>query len=196
MFSIEIIKGNIVDCDTEAIVNAANEGLYGGSGVCGAIFEGAGYAKMQDACRKIGHCNIGEAVITEGFDLKAKYVIHAVGPKYRDINRAYKYTIEEIEEIGYENIIVNEKLTNKQLYDAYKHSLMLAEKNKITSIAFPTISAGVYGYPIDLAAKIEIDAINDYRRNHPNSCIRKVVICAFMDKTYDVLIRLSKEINL
>lgn len=67
MFIIEVIKGNITNCDTEAIVNAANEGLIGGNGVYGAIFEAAGYEEMQEACNKIGHCNIGEAVITEGF---------------------------------------------------------------------------------------------------------------------------------
>lgn len=193
MLTIEIIKGNIVDCDTEAIVNAANEDLIGGSGVCGAIFEGAGYEEMQEACDKIGHCDIGEAVITDGFNLKAKYVIHTVGPIYCDTRRAYNYTIEEIEKIGYDNIIINEELSNKQLYNAYTNSLKLAEENGIKSIAFPTISAGAYGYPIDLACKIEIDAINDYRKNNPNSCIEKVVICAFMDETYDALIKFNKE---
>ena len=193
MLTIEIIKGNIVDCDTEAIVNAVNEDLIGGSGVCGAIFEEAGYEEMQEACDKIGHCDIGEAVITDGFNLKAKYVIHTVGPIYCDSRRAYKYTIEEIEKIGYDNIIINEELSNKQLYNAYTNSLKLAEENGIKSIAFPTISAGAYGYPIDLACKIEIDAINDYRKNNQNSCIEKVVICAFMDETYDALTKLYKE---
>lgn len=193
MYTIEVIKGNIVDCDTEAIVNAANEDLIDGSGVCGAIFEAAGYKKMQEACSKIGHCNIGEAVITEGFNLKAKYVIHTVGPKYRDIRRAYKYTIEEIEMNGFDNIIINEEVSNKQLYKAYTNSLILAEKNAIKSITFPTISAGTYGYSIELATKIELEAINDY--NNTNTCIEKVIICAFMNETYETLIKFMKNFN-
>lgn len=195
MFIIEVIKGNIADCDTEAIVNAANEGLIGGNGVYGAIFEAAGYEEMQEACNKIGHCNIGEAVITEGFNLKAQYVIHTVGPKYCVPRRAYNYTIDEIEKIGYDNIIVNEELSNKQLYNAYTNSLKLAEDNNIKSIAFPTISAGAYGYPIDLAVKIELEALNDYNKNNPNTCIEKVVISAFMDETYEALIKFINEAN-
>lgn len=195
MYKVEIIKGNIVDCDTEAIVNAANEGLIGGSGVCGTIFKAAGYKKMQEACNKIGHCNIGEAVITEGFNLKAQYVIHTVGPKYIDMRRAHKYTVEEIEKIGFDNIIINEELSNKQLNNAYINSLILAEKNGIKSIAFPTISAGTYGYPIELATKIELEAINDYNNNNPNTCIEKVVICTFTNETYEALIKFMKNSN-
>ena len=84
MSSIEIQKISIVDLDTDVIVNAANSGLLAGGGVCAAIFEAAGYDKLTKACNKIGHCKIGSAVITPGFDLKAKYIIHAVGPIYSD----------------------------------------------------------------------------------------------------------------
>jgi O-acetyl-ADP-ribose deacetylase (regulator of RNase III) len=84
MSSIEIQKISIVDLDTDAIVNAANSGLWAGGGVCGAIFDAAGYDELTKACNKIGHCKIGSAVITPGFDLKAKYIIHAVGPIYSD----------------------------------------------------------------------------------------------------------------
>ena len=80
MRTIEIRKISITDLDTDAVVNAANEGLRAGSGVCGAIFQAAGAAKLQEACDKIGHCDTGSAVITPGFNLKAKYIIHAVGP--------------------------------------------------------------------------------------------------------------------
>ena len=82
MSSIEIRKISITDLDTDAIVNAANEGLWAGGGVCGAIFSAAGYDRLQEACNRIGHCDTGSAVITPGFNLKAKYIIHAVGPRW------------------------------------------------------------------------------------------------------------------
>lgn len=192
MFTIEIIKGNIVDCDAEAIVNAANSDLYGG-GVCGAIFQTAGYDKMEDACIKIGHCDTGNAVITDGFNLKARYVIHAVGPIYSDYSRTNGYTLDEVKKIGLENIIINEKMTNKQLHDAYTNSLKLAEEHNIKSIAFPTLSAGIYGYPLDLATRIEIEAIKEYQKNSPYSCINKVVVCAFVDEIYDMLVKSYNE---
>ena len=81
MSTIEIRKTSITDLDTDVIVNAANEGLWAGGGVCGAIFKKAGYDQLQEACSKIGHCDTGSAVITPGFHLKAKYIIHAVGPR-------------------------------------------------------------------------------------------------------------------
>lgn len=81
MSTIEIRKVSITALDTDAIVNAANDGLWAGSGVCGAIFKAAGYNQLQEACNKIGHCDTGSAVITPGFNLKAKYIIHAVGPQ-------------------------------------------------------------------------------------------------------------------
>ena len=84
MSTIEIRKISITDLDTDAIVNAANEGLLAGGGVCGAIFKKAGYNQLQEACNKIGHCHTGGAVITPGFHLKAKYIIHAVGPRWKD----------------------------------------------------------------------------------------------------------------
>ncbi|MBO6066450.1 MAG: macro domain-containing protein [Lachnospiraceae bacterium] len=81
---ITLLKTDITLLSTDAIVNAANEGLWGEGGVCGAIFRGAGYELMTEACRRIGHCETGEAVLTPGFGLPAKYVIHAVGPQWRD----------------------------------------------------------------------------------------------------------------
>ena len=86
MNSIKIKKISITGLDTDAIVNAANNGLWAGSGVCGAIFSAAGHGKLQTACNEIGHCDTGPAVITPGFDLKAKYIIHAVGPVWRGGN--------------------------------------------------------------------------------------------------------------
>ena len=87
MNSIGIIKTGITELDTDAIVNAANEGLWAGSGVCGAVFAAAGHFKLQAACSEIGHCDTGSAVITPGFGLKAKYIIHAVGPVWRGGSR-------------------------------------------------------------------------------------------------------------
>lgn len=137
---IEIRKISITDLDTDAVVNAANEGLWAGSGVCGAIFDAAGYAELEAACDKIGHCDTGSAVITPGFHLKAKYIIHAVGPVWA----------------GGDND--EEKL----LYGAYYRSLELAKENGCASIGFPLISTGVFGYPIDRAWRVAIRACADF----------------------------------
>ncbi len=185
MLDIEIIKGNIVNCDTEAIVNAANEHLRAGGGVCGAIFEAAGHTKMQEACNKIGHCDTGNAVITDGFNLKSRYVIHAVGPKYGDCCRKHN---DDVKRTGLEELNINDKITNRELYDAYINSLKLGEKYNIKSISFPIISAGIYGYPLDLAIKIELCAIMDYQNEFPNTSLEKVIICAFSSDMYDKLI--------
>ncbi len=137
---IEIRKISITDLDTDAVVNAANEGLWAGSGVCGAIFDAAGYEELEAACDKIGHCDTGSAVITPGFHLKAKYIIHAVGPVWA----------------GGDND--EEKL----LYGAYYRSLELAKENGCASIGFPLISTGVFGYPIDRAWRVAIRACADF----------------------------------
>lgn len=139
-----IIRADITNMETDAIVNAANRGLLAGGGVCGAIFSAAGADKLQAACDKIGFCGIGEAVITKGFDLKAKFVIHTVGPIY-----------------GQDP--VNEE---SQLYSCYKNSLILAKKNRLNSIAFPIISSGIYGYPKTEAIKIATRAIKDFLKEN------------------------------
>ena len=127
--TIEIRKISIVDLDTDAIVNAANEALAAGAGVCGAIFRAAGLRELQAACDVYGHCDTGDAVITPGFRLKAKYVIHAVGPMYRDGKHGEP----------------------EKLKSAYKKSLKLAVANQCHSIGFPLISAGIFGYPVKSA---------------------------------------------
>ena len=146
MSTIEIRKIGITDLDTDAIVNAANDGLWAGGGVCGAIFKAAGHAQLQAACDKIGHCDTGSAVITPGFNLKAKYIIHAVGPRWTDGKH------EE----------------PKLLYSAYQSSLELAVKNGCKSIGFPLISAGIFGYPVDQAWREAILACSDFleKGNH------------------------------
>ncbi len=140
MASIEIRISDIVALDTDAVVNAANENLLAGSGVCGAIFDAAGYEQLSEACDAIGHCNTGSAVITPGFGMKAKYIIHAVGPVWNDGRH------DEA----------------RLLYNAYFRSLELAAVKGCRSIGFPLISAGVFGYPVDLAWTIAIQACADF----------------------------------
>ena len=140
MSSIQIEKISITDLETDAIVNAANEGLWAGGGVCGAIFRAAGHQQLQDACDKIGHCDTGSAVITPGFRLKAKFIIHAVGPRYCD----------------------GQHDEPKQLYGAYRRSLELAVENDCESIGFPLISAGIFGYPAKQAWQVAIQACRDF----------------------------------
>ena len=140
MSSIQIEKISITDLETDAIVNAANEGLWAGGGVCGAIFRAAGHQQLQDACDKIGHCDTGSAVITPGVRLKAKFIIHAVGPRYCD----------------------GQHDEPKQLYGAYRRSLELAVENDCESIGFPLISAGIFGYPAKQAWQVAIQACRDF----------------------------------
>lgn len=135
-----IIRDNITNLKTDAIVNAANERLLAGGGVCGAIFSAAGREKLQKECNKIGYCKTGNAVITKGYDLKAKYIIHTVGPLYG----------------------ANPKNEEKELYSCYKNSLELAKKKKLSSIAFPLISSGIFGYPKNEAIKVATRAIKDF----------------------------------
>lgn len=140
MSSIKIQKISITALSVDAIVNAANSGLWEGGGVCGAIFREAGSAEMNAACGKIGGCDVGSAVITPGFKLTARYVIHAVGPQWR----GGAFGEPEL------------------LYNAYKSSLRLALENDIHSIGFPLISAGIFGYPVEAAWKVAIKACRDF----------------------------------
>ena len=140
-----IVRQDITKMKVDAIVNAANTDLQMGGGVCGAIFKAAGAAKLQAACDKLAPIKTGEAVITPGFDLPAKFVIHAAGPVYR-----------------YQNAEQSEKL----LRSAYIESLRLAIENKCESIAFPLISSGIYGYPKDEALKVATPAIQDFLVNN------------------------------
>ena len=145
--SVTVKKIGITRLEADAVVNAANEGLWAGGGVCGAIFKDAGHAKLKAACDAIGHCDTGSAVITPGFDLPAKYIIHAVGPRWYGGNS-------------------NEP---KLLYGAYYKSLELASENGCHSIGFPLISAGIFGYPLDKAWKKAIQAVKDYFDNNPDA---------------------------
>lgn len=134
-----IIRQDITKMNVDAVVNAANTELLMGSGVCGAIFKKAGAEKLQAECRKLSPIQTGKAVITDGFDLPAKYIIHTAGPVYDS---------------------KNEEKCRALLYSSYYESLKLALKNGCESIAFPLISSGIYGYPKDKALKIATDAVS------------------------------------
>ncbi len=159
--TLAIVEGDITKETTEAIVNAANSGLRGGGGVDGAIHRAGGPTIMEE-CRKIGHCPTGQAVITTGGNLKAKYVIHTVGPVYSGGNR-------------------NEA---RLLKSAYLESLKMASKNSIRSLSFPAISTGAYGYPLNEAARIALKTAIDYLGEHPE--IESVRFVLFGKHMYDI----------
>lgn len=140
-----IVQNDLTQMNVDAIVNAANRELSIGGGVCGAIYKAAGIPKMTTACKALSPIRTGEAVITPGFNLPAKYVIHAVGPVY---NRYLP--------------IISDKL----LYTAYTSALTLCFNEGLESIAFPLISSGIYGFPQDRALKVAKNAILDFLRQH------------------------------
>jgi O-acetyl-ADP-ribose deacetylase (regulator of RNase III) len=141
---LELVEGDITRQDTQAIVNAANNSLLGGGGVDGAIHR-AGGSKILEECRQLGGCPTGEARITTGGNLTARYVIHTVGPIYRD---------------GFHR-------EPELLASCYRESLKLAAAKGIKTLAFPSISTGAYGYPLDEAAKIALKTVKAYLAEHP-----------------------------
>ena len=139
--SLTILNADITTLHVDAIVNAANPQLQAGGGVCGAIFRAAGYRELQTACDKLAPIQTGEAVITPGFNLSAKFIIHTAGPIYRG------------GQFGEENL----------LRKCYTNSLKLAAENNLQSIAFPLISSGIYGYPPFEALKVAVNAIKNFQ---------------------------------
>jgi len=154
---IELVQDDITESDTDAIVNAANEQLALGAGVAGAIRMQGG-ASIQEECNAIGHCPVGEAVITGGGKLKARHVIHAVGPRQG----------EGDEETKLENATLN--------------SLKVAEENNLKSITLPAISTGIYGFPLDSCAHIMLTTAKEYLIGKTK--IERVVFALFDDESF------------
>ena len=165
---IELIQGDITESDSDAIVNAANSLLVMGAGVAGAI-RAKGGSSIQEECNKIGGCPVGDASVTGGGNLKAKYVIHAVGPQWGE---------------GGED----EKLKNATI-----NSLKRAEELKLNSITFPALSTGIFGFPMDRAASITLRAICDYLKGA--TCIKRVILVLFDSNGFGLFKKFLKSIN-
>ena len=165
---LQVVQGDIVTMTVDAIVNAANEGLLGGGGVDGAIHRAAG-PELLEACRRIPEvlpgvrCPTGEVRITPGYRLSARFVIHAVGPVWRGGGH------NEAELLG----------------SCYRGALSLATEHDCTSIAFPAISTGVFGYPADAAARIAVAESRQFLRNEPG--LRRILLVAYSDDAAAVL---------
>ena len=162
---IKVTKGDITKIKCDAIVNAANNSLLGGGGVDGAIHRAAGEELLKE-CRMLKGCATGDAKITKGYQLPAKYVIHTVGPVYQDGNHD------------------EEKL----LRSCYEKCLTLACRHQCSHIAFPSISTGAYRYPVSIAAKIAIDSIHNFLKE--DTTIQCVEIVCFDDHTYQTYLQL------
>jgi O-acetyl-ADP-ribose deacetylase len=150
---IEVVEGDITLLDVDAIVNAANATLLGGGGVDGAIHRRAGPGLLEE-CKTLGGANTGDAKITGGHRLKARHVIHCVGPVWHGGKRGEP----------------------EALASCYRNALRLAEKHGLKSIAFPAISTGAYGYPLEAATQIAIREARAFERDHPRT---RIVFCCF-----------------
>lgn len=166
---IDVRQGDITKVVVDAIVNAANTSLLGGGGVDGAIHRAAG-PQLLEECRSIGGCPTGEARITKGYRLPARHVIHTVGPVYRGTPR-----------------------DRELLASCYRNSLSLAVQHQLTTVAFPAVSCGVYGYPIEEACRVAVDTTVKFLEAHPS--LQKVVFMLFSAgdlKVYQDCIALKK----
>lgn len=175
--TIELVQGDITEQDTDAIVNAANSSLLGGGGVDGAIHRAAGPDLLKET-RKLGGCETGDARISGGYRLRAKHVIHAVGPVYRK----------------------GDETVAQLLASAHQRSLEVALENSVRTLAFPAISTGVYGYPLEEAAPIALATVAGFLRTHPQITLVRFVLfnatalAAFQTALAD-LARTSPDIN-
>lgn len=168
MQHITIVREDITTLDCDAIVNAANHTLLGGGGVDGAIHRAAG-PKLLDECRNLNGCNTGEAKITRGYNLPARYVIHTVGPVYSGSDE-----------------------DSIRLSDCYTNSLDLAREHSVHSIAFPAISTGVYGYPQEEAASVAYQTVRKWLKNNQDYDI-EIIFCCFDSHTQSLYSRLEEE---
>ena len=164
---MNLVKGDITRSDVDCIVNAANEDLMPGGGVCGAIHQAAG-KELAVECKRIGHCGVGEARITSGYDLKARYVIHTVGPIWHGGDNG----------------------ENQYLFNCYKKSLLLSTHYDIETIAFPNISTGIFGYPKELAAETAIAAVKQHQRSGRK--LKEVIFCCFDEESFQLY---KKQLN-
>src|SRR4051812_4026621 len=152
---IEAVQGDITAQDVDAVVNAANQGLAGGGGVDGAIHRAAGHRQLQEACAALGGCPTGDAKPTPGFDLPARWIIHAVGPRWRDGRHGEP----------------------ELLASCYRRALEVADEIGARSVAFPAISTGIYGYPKEEAARVAVETL----RSTPTA-VERVRLVAFDDE--------------
>ena len=167
---IEVLTADITTLAVDAIVNAANESLLGGGGVDGAIHHAAGPELLKE-CRTLGGCRTGDACLTKGYKLPAKYVIHTVGPVWR----GGRHGEDEL------------------LAACYRHSMSLALRTKIRSIAFPAISTGAFGFPIDRAARIAAEEVERFLRTYPE--FDRVIFCCFDDADAEVYADAVRTVN-
>lgn len=165
---IEIVQGDITKLAVDAIVNAANQTLLGGGGVDGAIHRAAGPGLLEE-CRRLGGCPTGQARITKGYRLPAKWVIHTVGPVWRG----------------------GSKGEPELLAKCYRSAFALAEKHGLKSIAFPSISTGAFGYPVEQACRIALKETDEFTNKHPG--VSKVTFVCFDDKTYEPYMNARQE---
>jgi O-acetyl-ADP-ribose deacetylase (regulator of RNase III) len=166
---VELLEGDITDQDTDAIVNAANRSLLGGGGVDGAIHRAAG-PQLLTECRTLGGCETGDAKITRGYKLKARHVIHTVGPVYHSAG----------------------KKAPDLLASCYRRSLEVASQNTLKSIAFPSISTGAYGYPLEEAAPIAFQTVMYYLKAHPD--MERVRFVLFGQEAYQAYEKALKDL--
>lgn len=159
---LELLEGDITELDVDAIVNPANEELQLGSGVAGAILEKGGEA-IQEECNRIGHTPVGTAVMTGAGDLKAKQVIHAVGPR------------------------MGEGDEDRKLSSAVRACLALSDRNGLRSIAIPAISTGVFGFPVDRCARILLTEVHRYIQG--GTKLERVVVCLYGEKNFNIFRR-------
>ena len=171
-----IVRSDIARLDVDAVVNAANEGLLAGGGVCGAIFSAAGYEQLQAACRRIAPCPTGSAMVTRGFDLPARWIIHAVGPRWIDGRHG------------------EERLLRR----AYRSALDQAARLRVASVAFPLISAGIYGYPPSAAFDIACEEIRRFLSDHAGTDVgdMRVVLAAYDRQAFAASLDCYDEVSL
>lgn len=165
---ISIVEGDITLQDVDAVVNAANESLLGGGGVDGAIHRAAG-PELLEGCRTLNGCKTGQAKITKGYNLPAKWVIHTVGPIWRG---------------GHQN-------EDELLANAYCNSLNVAVENQIKTIAFPAISTGVYNFPLERATQIAFDVVFDFLKE--NTSIEHIMFVCFDSRTFEIYATLLEQ---